>query len=135
MPDVVFALIQSSAELVKEITSLEDEIVYLERYLLSLYRSAFEPHIPSSHGESGASSQDKGDMESQNSSDKCCLRLEPKLFNDGPTCYNHSLPFTHNVASSDDQIYAATPKSSCKTVSELEMNELNVIYSSKYCIF
>lgn len=119
----------------KEITCLEGEIIYLERYLLSLYRSAFEPCIPSSPGESGTSSQNKSDMESQNSYDKCCLRQEPKLCNDGPACYNHSLPFARNVASSDDQIYAATPKSSCKMVSKLDMNDLNVMYSSKYCIF
>lgn len=105
----------SSAELVKEITSLEGEIIYLERYLLSLYRGAFEQHISSSPGESGTSSQNKSDTESQNSSDKCCLRLEPKLYKDSPDYYNHSLPFACNVASSYDQTHASTPKSSHKT--------------------
>ncbi|KAI7740925.1 hypothetical protein M8C21_033052 [Ambrosia artemisiifolia] len=38
---------KSSMELVKEITSLETEILHLERYLLSLYRTAFQPHVDS----------------------------------------------------------------------------------------
>lgn len=105
----------SSAELVKEITSLEGEIIYLERYLLSLYRAAFEQNIPSSPGESGTPSQNKSDTESQNSSDKCCLRLEPKLCKNSSDYYNHSLPFARNVASPDDQKHAATPKSSYST--------------------
>ncbi|KAI3465508.1 hypothetical protein Pfo_022171 [Paulownia fortunei] len=37
---------KSSAELVKEIARLEVEIVHLERYLLSLYRTAFQQHLP-----------------------------------------------------------------------------------------
>ncbi|KAK1370172.1 DUF547 domain-containing protein [Heracleum sosnowskyi] len=105
----------SSAELVKEITSLEGEIIYLERYLLSLYRGAFEQHYSSSPGESGTSSQNKSDTESQNSSDKCCLRLEPKLCKDSPDNYNHRLPFVCNVAGADEQKHASTPKSSYKT--------------------
>ncbi|CAA0806965.1 Protein of unknown function- DUF547 [Striga hermonthica] len=45
---------KSSAELVKEIATLEVEIVHLERYLLSLYRTAFQQHLPrisSNHAE------------------------------------------------------------------------------------
>ena len=135
LPDVYFAFCQSSAELVKEITNLEGEIIYLERYILSLYRAAFEQHIPSSSGGSKTSSQNKSDTESRNSSDKCCLGLEPKLCKDSPDYYNQSLPFTRNVANLDDQKYAATPKSSCKKVSKLKMNDFNVIYCGKYCIF
>ncbi|KAL6549255.1 hypothetical protein OROHE_009100 [Orobanche hederae] len=37
---------KSSVELVKEIATLEVEIVHLERYLLSLYRTAFQQHLP-----------------------------------------------------------------------------------------
>ncbi|WOG91864.1 hypothetical protein DCAR_0311119 [Daucus carota subsp. sativus] len=110
----LFNVVLSSAELVKEITNLEGEIIYLERYILSLYRAAFEQHIPSSPGGSKTSSQNKSDTESRNSSDKCCLGLEPKLCKDSPDYYNQSLPFTRNVANLDDQKYAATPKSSCK---------------------
>ncbi|KAI3816233.1 hypothetical protein L1987_15926 [Smallanthus sonchifolius] len=36
---------KSSIELVKEITSLEMEILHLECYLLSLYRTAFQQHV------------------------------------------------------------------------------------------
>lgn len=47
---------------------------------------------------------------------------------DSPDYYNHILPFARNVASLDDKKYAATPKSSYKSVSELQMNDLNVMY-------
>ncbi|KAL0288222.1 UNVERIFIED_CONTAM: hypothetical protein Sangu_2466800 [Sesamum angustifolium] len=40
----------SSAELMNEIATLEVEIVRLERYLLSLYRTAFQQHLPSNPG-------------------------------------------------------------------------------------
>ncbi|XP_024990089.1 uncharacterized protein LOC112524483 isoform X3 [Cynara cardunculus var. scolymus] len=40
---------KSSVELVKEITSLEMEILHLERYLLTLYRTAFKQHVHSMH--------------------------------------------------------------------------------------
>ncbi|KAE8057476.1 hypothetical protein FH972_014166 [Carpinus fangiana] len=39
--------LKSSAELRDEIATLEGEIMHLERYLLSLYRTAFEGHITS----------------------------------------------------------------------------------------
>uniref|UniRef100_M1ALY0 Electron transporter n=1 Tax=Solanum tuberosum TaxID=4113 RepID=M1ALY0_SOLTU len=38
--------LQSSMELMKEITTLEIEIMRLERYLLSLYRTAFQQNLP-----------------------------------------------------------------------------------------
>ncbi|KAL8257849.1 hypothetical protein R6Q59_029890 [Mikania micrantha] len=38
---------KSSMELVKEITFLETEILHLERYILSLYRTAFQQHVHS----------------------------------------------------------------------------------------
>ncbi|KAJ9553778.1 hypothetical protein OSB04_017823 [Centaurea solstitialis] len=41
--------LKSSVELVKEITSLETEILHLERYLLTLYRTAFKQHAHSMH--------------------------------------------------------------------------------------
>ncbi|KAK9063996.1 hypothetical protein SSX86_017868 [Deinandra increscens subsp. villosa] len=40
---------KSSMELVKEITSLETEILHLESYILSLYRTAFRQHVGSLH--------------------------------------------------------------------------------------
>ncbi|XAR61479.1 hypothetical protein NMG60_11015919 [Bertholletia excelsa] len=44
---------QSSAELMKEIATLEVEIMHLERYLLSLYQTAFEQHLPDLCGNAG----------------------------------------------------------------------------------
>ncbi|KAL3845938.1 hypothetical protein ACJIZ3_003341 [Penstemon smallii] len=49
---------KSSAELVKEIAKLEDEIVHLERYLLSLYRKTFKQHVPSKTGNRGTHVQE-----------------------------------------------------------------------------
>ncbi|KAK1416539.1 hypothetical protein QVD17_32330 [Tagetes erecta] len=40
---------KSSMELVKEIVSLETEILHLERYILSLYRTAFQQNVDSLH--------------------------------------------------------------------------------------
>lgn len=39
---------QSAAELVKEISTLELEVIQLERHLLSLYRTAFDQYLFSS---------------------------------------------------------------------------------------
>ncbi|KAJ0678172.1 hypothetical protein HanOQP8_Chr12g0444841 [Helianthus annuus] len=58
----VVILVQSSMELVKEITSLEMEILHLERYLLSLYRTAFQPHV---HGVQTKKSSSEYKIESQ----------------------------------------------------------------------
>lgn len=43
---LVACLLQSSAELVKEIATLEVQILRLERHLLSLYRTSFQEHLP-----------------------------------------------------------------------------------------
>ncbi|GLU00144.1 hypothetical protein SLE2022_175360 [Rubroshorea leprosula] len=45
---------KSSLELRKEIATLELEILHLERYLLSLYRTAFEEHLPILSNTSGS---------------------------------------------------------------------------------
>lgn len=47
------ATLQSSAALVKEISMLEAEIGHMEQYLLSLYRKAFQQHLPSIQGNHG----------------------------------------------------------------------------------
>lgn len=44
---------QSPSDLVKEITALEFEIVRMERYLLSLYRTSFQQTLPSNLGSHG----------------------------------------------------------------------------------
>ena len=49
------AFLQPAMELIKEIAVLELEVVYLEQYLLSLYRKAFDQQVssisPSKRGE------------------------------------------------------------------------------------
>lgn len=47
LSDIWFLLgVQPVAELIKEIAILEYEVMYLEQYLLSLYRKAFDQQIP-----------------------------------------------------------------------------------------
>lgn len=45
--DITFTCLQPTKELIKEIAVLELEVVYLEQYLLSLYRKAFDQQISS----------------------------------------------------------------------------------------
>lgn len=52
-------LVQSSMELMKEIAILEVEIMRMERYLLSLYRAAFQQHIPDLLGKHAANIESK----------------------------------------------------------------------------
>jgi len=44
---LLFFLLQPTSKLIKEIAVLELEVVYLEQYLLSLYRKAFDEQLPS----------------------------------------------------------------------------------------
>jgi len=45
LSDKFFLLLQPTTELIKDIAVLELEVVYLEQYLLSLYRKAFEQQL------------------------------------------------------------------------------------------
>ncbi|KAF3786596.1 hypothetical protein EJ110_NYTH25174, partial [Nymphaea thermarum] len=73
-------------ELIKEIAILELEVVYLEQYLLSLYRQAFNQQIPSSH----STATDESLNYSQESLPHQVPGLEimPKRV----TAYSHPLP-------------------------------------------
>ncbi|XP_038987334.1 uncharacterized protein LOC103713877 isoform X3 [Phoenix dactylifera] len=48
---------ESVVELVKEISALELEVIHLERYLLSLYRTAFDQYLPRSSTAAGPASR------------------------------------------------------------------------------
>ncbi|KAK1374212.1 hypothetical protein POM88_030405 [Heracleum sosnowskyi] len=112
---------KSSAELVKETTSLKGE-----NTRNSIFFHYIEQHI-FSHLENWNLSEDKSAMQSEKSSDECCLRPEPKLCEDSPDYYNRSLPFARNVACTDDKKHAATPKSSYE--SELRYHaDSNIVF-------
>lgn len=70
---------QSSAELVNEIATLEVEILRLERYLLSLYRTNFQHHLPIA-----LQNQNNGETTSVQSSQKIHLGIS-KEYQNSPT--------------------------------------------------
>ncbi|KAK1404762.1 Ternary complex factor MIP1, leucine-zipper [Heracleum sosnowskyi] len=78
-PRLSFQFYYSSAELLNEIITVEDEIAYLERYLLSLYREAFNQ---TSH-----SFSEKCETEIQNK-----ILIEPNIITD-QSCSNQSYFF------------------------------------------
>lgn len=86
--------IQSSAELMKEITTLEAEIIHLESYILSLYRTAFEQYLPTLFENWGTHFQCKIGSQLQTKCDQSCQKRINGMQNGG--CDGH----------------AATPKSS-----------------------
>lgn len=92
---------QSSAELRMEIATLEAEILHLERYLLSLYRTAFEEHLQT------LSSITRNHLEYKTGSpkpivpNKSYYKLEPKIqkvgfFNHDQASPAHDLPISDN---------------------------------------
>lgn len=103
----------SSADLVKEITTLEGEIINLERYLLSLYRAAFEQHLPSLSENCGIPLQKNIETESPTIADQSCLSREPNLCKGNPDYHNPTSP-AHGLTGSDDQNHATTPRLSSK---------------------
>ena len=98
---------QSTAQLMDEIATLEGEIMHLERYLLSLYRSTFEQHLTTFPGNSGHLQYKAGsplqDLQSQPS-----YKIEPAMWRGGGVV--HSGTSSHGWADLDDWDNAATPK-------------------------
>lgn len=93
---------QSSAELVNEIATLEVEILRLERYLLSLYRTNFQHHLPIA-----LQNQNNGETTSVQSSQKIHLGIS-KDYND-PQFQNSP---TSSLAGPNDSEQLAIQKSS-----------------------
>ncbi|XP_055835378.1 uncharacterized protein LOC129903887 isoform X3 [Solanum dulcamara] len=101
---------QSSMELMKEITTLEIEIMRLERYLLSLYRTAFHQNLPAllenqkihSQGKISSSTQCTTDHDVQLDTSKC-----------GADQYDR-ISTTHALPGVSDQIQTAKKSSSIR---------------------
>ncbi|XP_057794782.1 uncharacterized protein LOC131011052 [Salvia miltiorrhiza] len=95
-----------SAELVKEIATLEVEILHLERHLLSLYRTAFQQHLPritEDHVEKMNETPRGGDQLNQPSQ-----KIKPEMSKDHQ-CENSP---TSSLAGPRDLVQVAFQKSS-----------------------
>ncbi|CAA2986811.1 Hypothetical predicted protein [Olea europaea subsp. europaea] len=111
---------KSLAELVNEIATLEFEIMQLERYLLSLYRTVFQQQFPCSLGNQGTSLQKMSETP-QVKAEKLSPIMELDMlkgFNDNQSQSSPSSAFAH----SNDLMTVATPKSSSR-------REKNNVYS------
>ncbi|XP_034674770.1 uncharacterized protein LOC117905974 isoform X1 [Vitis riparia] len=98
---------KSPAQLIDEIATLEVEIMHLERYLLSLYRSAFEQHLPTFPGNS-EHLQHKAGSPLQVLQSQPSYKIEPEIWRGGVV--HSGTSSTHGWADSDDWNYAATSK-------------------------
>ncbi|KZV14817.1 hypothetical protein F511_38272 [Dorcoceras hygrometricum] len=118
----------SSEELVTEIAKLEIEIARLEQYLLSLYRTAFQQHLPSiseNHVVNGHQITVRpplGFVSSDQLSHMMKLRI-PKSYDDH---HDQSSP-TSALTGPNDLIHVATSKSSFGRV--YKPNFWNTLYS------
>lgn len=83
-PRLSFQFCYSSAELLNEIITIEDEITYLERYLLSLYREAFNQSSHSFSGKCETDLQNKILSEARIITDQSCSTLESNFSKDVP---------------------------------------------------
>ena len=106
---------QSSAELMKEIATLEIEIMHLERYLLSLYRTALEQHFPNTLENYGTQLHCKIGSPLQTTTTHLCHKMEPNMWKGGTDHYNRIFP-AQGLTCSDDQSDAASTKSSSRRV-------------------
>ncbi|KAA8514760.1 hypothetical protein F0562_017939 [Nyssa sinensis] len=102
---------KSSEELMKEIATLEGEIMHLERYLLSLYRTAFEQHLPIFLENHGTHLQYKSGSPLQIIADQACCKVEYDTWTGGTAHHGQNSP-AHGLAGSDHQSHTATPKAS-----------------------
>ncbi|XP_042057585.1 uncharacterized protein LOC121802086 isoform X1 [Salvia splendens] len=97
---------RTSSDLVKEITTLDVEIVRLEQYLLSLYRTSFQKTIPSNPGY-----QQMTGVQPCVTSDQSSQRTKSEMSKD---CYEHQgyLSPTSALTGPNDMVPFTTPKTS-----------------------
>ncbi|XP_057986803.1 uncharacterized protein LOC110669243 isoform X2 [Hevea brasiliensis] len=94
--------LKSSDALRKEIATLEAEILHLERYLLSLYRTAFEEHMPATLNVPKNHMQYKNGSLSKVPVNQSHFNLRPHIENSNLIYHDQTSP-AHGWASSDDQ--------------------------------
>ncbi|KAJ9541931.1 hypothetical protein OSB04_028437 [Centaurea solstitialis] len=94
---------KSPVELVEEITSIEIEILHLERYLLSLYRTSFEHHRHSTETPSLCKT------ESHVAADQSCDKVKADAW---LKCKDSPPPLEERISASNHQMGSSTPKTS-----------------------
>lgn len=95
-------------ELMKEITTIEIEIMRLERYLLSLYRTAFQQNLPAL-----LHSQDKISSPIQCTTNQSYSSVELHMSKCGANQYDQ-ISTTYALAGVSDQIQIAKKSSSIR---------------------
>ncbi|KAL3372420.1 hypothetical protein AABB24_008800 [Solanum stoloniferum] len=105
--------LQSSMELMKEITTLEIEIMRLERYLLSLYRTAFQQNLPLLLENQKIHSQGKISSPTQCTIDQSYSDVEIDTSICGADQYDR-ISSAHALTGVSDQIQTANKSSSIR---------------------
>ncbi|KAK3018191.1 hypothetical protein RJ639_002884, partial [Escallonia herrerae] len=100
----------TSAELMDEITALKVEISHLERYLLSLYRTAFEQLLPTKLEYHRTHIEKVIGTQMQNITDQSCYKLKRGTFKDSGDLHGPA----DGLSGSYVQSHATTPKLSSR---------------------
>ncbi|XP_021900640.1 uncharacterized protein LOC110816662 isoform X2 [Carica papaya] len=103
---------KSSADLRQEIAMLEDEIVRLEHYLLSLYRSAFQERMPSFSNVTGSQLSFETSSPASVMANQVCCDLEPCRKKGGFDCHVQSSPAYDTVLLDGQSFCAGLKKTS-----------------------
>lgn len=109
---------QSTMELKEEIATLEVEIMHLERYLLSLYRTAFDGNQSTLSNTPEPYSQYKTRASQKYLSNQLHYKMEPHVSKGDIVPHDVVLP-AHGWPSSDNQSFAASLKSTSSRVNTL----------------
>ncbi|XP_059291928.1 uncharacterized protein LOC132045360 isoform X3 [Lycium ferocissimum] len=104
---------ESSMGLMKEIAILEIEIMRLERYLLSLYRTAFQQNLPALLENQKSHLQGKISSPTQSTTDQSYSNVELDMSKCGANQYDRTST-TYVFAGSSDQIQTAKKSSSIR---------------------
>ncbi|CAL5384272.1 unnamed protein product [Camellia sinensis] len=107
----VAPMMKPSAELMGEIASLEIEIMHLERYLLSLYRTAFEQHLPTLMKSNGPYLLYNSGSPMKVIADQSCYKIEPDTWKGGRASHSQTSP-PCALPGFDNLSHAAPPKTS-----------------------
>ncbi|XP_024991356.1 uncharacterized protein LOC112525451 isoform X1 [Cynara cardunculus var. scolymus] len=104
---------KSPVELLQQITSIEIEILHLERYLLSLYRTSFEHHLHSSETHTMPSPcQIETHSHLLSVADQSCDKVKPDACLSGYHC--RISPLQKGISGSNDQLGSSVPMSSSR---------------------
>ena len=117
---------QSSVELREEIATLEAEIMHLERYLLSLYRTAFEGNVTTLSNTPGSYLQYKTESSPKFLSNQLHYKMEPHVCKVDLVHHDKMSP-AQGWATSDNQSFAASLKSTSTRVNMPLLSNLDLV--------